>query len=340
MAFCMKYLIPYICVALSLFLVSRSAVCEDGWSLDASNPWHGAYCPQTADTAVFHSLTRHQCVVTCMHRKCQAMSYNPTEKLCMLEQHPCPVIHFSAPFVFQVQRRVVLGVCTHWITHNSGPLPARTVQDTSGSDVQIAARFNYPNTILAGKYEPNAAKFRSVLNDAITEEDPSADLEYMVIDTACGCNWRTYNSLANGPLPVGTIEAGSKQDGTKLYMARIKIVNTTEEYSFGYYDPQTKYAYAYERGNVRKVTFMHLLGLAFWIRLLGNHSTSTDWRHVKSPLRCLRCLRWIWLRESTNLSATFTNAKLSPMDEDFNKCSFDSPYQLYYSQLYQFSLNT
>ena len=263
MSFCTKYWIPYMFMVLPLFPVTRSAVCEDGWSLDAMKPWHGAYCPQTADTAVLHSLTKHQCVVTCMHRKCQAISYNPTEKLCMLEQHPCPVLHISAPFVFQVKRRIVFGVCTHWVEHNAASLPGRTVQDTSGSDVQIAARFNYPDIILAGKYEPKAAKFRSVLNDAITEEDPSADLEYMVIDPVCSCNWRTYSSSANGPLPVGTIEAGSKQDGTKLYMARIKIVNTTEEYSFGYYDPQTKYAYAYERGNVRKVTSMYLLALAF-----------------------------------------------------------------------------
>ena len=201
----------------------------------------GFLCPKNEEPVVLNRTTREQCVLLGLHKQHQVISHNRLENICSIQSTICPVLAPNEFISILIPKRNPDIRCIHWIPY-SGEVPKRSIQDTSERMVIVAARFHRDGFLLPAKYEIGTNLFYSVKNGGEEVASPSSDTELLVVDASCTTMWIAHNTAGNHPFPHGAIEAGYTPDGTVLYFVRMWIQGDAE-YSYGYYDINTRYGY-------------------------------------------------------------------------------------------------
>ena len=236
-------------------------------------------CPDTYDWSLQKEIPVHECMMQCMQRNCHLVSYNQPDGICLISDRPCVVLEPRPGFVSQALRTSPASECVQWVKFvSASDYPARLVEILSVRVTVAIVKFLHGGDLLPGKLEKSAnQQVVSVYSRREFGFDhPTSAVEFLTVHPMCSLIWLPYSATTPGPLPYGAVIAGRKQDGTPLYPARsFFALPQTQEYTAGYYDPQTREAYFGLFGTrvLREIDILCVV----WIHVTPRHTRYEWW---------------------------------------------------------------
>ena len=235
-------------------------------------------CLDTNDWELQKKIPVRECMMQCIQRNCHLVSYNQQDGTCLMSQWPCVVLEPRPGFVSQAVRTSPDSECLQWVTFVSGSdYPARLVEVPSARVTVAIVKFPHQGDLLPGKLEKwSTPQVISVYNRQQLVFHLDSTVEFLTVHPKCSLIWLPYSATTLGPLPYGAVIAGLKHDGTPLYPAKsFFVVPQTQEYTSGYYDPQTREAYFALFG----AHFLHEIDIlcVVWIHVTLGHTRYEWW---------------------------------------------------------------
>ena len=113
-------------------------------------------CPGGDNETLLKDITRHECIIHCIHEVCHLLSYIDEDQICKLTVQPCEVLEPSQGVTIQALRTSQDSECFKWVTYESDDvIPPRVVENSSVRSTHVLVRFLYEGDLLPGKLEYN-----------------------------------------------------------------------------------------------------------------------------------------------------------------------------------------
>ena len=211
----------------------------------------GYRCPDDLVKAHLTHVTRQACILYCHGKvQCRMISFDKIEHTCLIYKELCVEMNQDKRFNSLLLHEDPKKDCISWIVYGGTvPMDKRILHTDAGKYSLV--RIHYIGEILPARLrDSETANVKTVRHKGGLDKvnlPATNSVEFLVVSETCSVTWMSYT--AGMDMSLRAVKGGKKWNEEPLFVAALwTAADGVAKYEFGYYDPQSKLGYAFNKG--------------------------------------------------------------------------------------------